>query len=116
MGGGIAVERPYQVLSAKAENTHKRLIRQIVVSSCVMAGARGLWRVEIPGGAGESPYRVGGLLQDVTQPGAGELTASWVKENLKHLKLDRVVEMAKRLDYATCRLIAASGDRSVPLP
>jgi len=71
--------------------------------------------VEIPGGAGESPYRVGALLHDVNQPGAEELTASWLKENLKHLKLDGVVEMAETPDYGDVRSIAASADGSVPL-
>jgi hypothetical protein len=80
-----------------------------------MAGARGLWRVEVPGGAGESPYRVGALLDDVTQPGADDLTAGWVKENFEHLKLDRVVEMSVTLDYVEVRLIATTADRSIPL-
>src|SRR5215468_10504939 len=64
--------------------------RRFVVSSSVMAGARGLWRVEIPSGVGETPYRLGALLHDVSHPGANELTGVWIKENLKHLKLDRV--------------------------
>jgi hypothetical protein len=80
-----------------------------------MAGARELWRVEIPGGSGESPYRLGALLGDVAQPGADELTAGWVKENFKHLKLDRVVEMSETPDYVEVRLIATSADRSIPL-
>jgi len=79
-----------------------------------MVGARGLWRVEIPGGAGESPYRVGALIHDVTRPGANELTEVWVKENLKHLKLDRVVKMAEKPDYVDVCSIAATADRSAP--
>jgi hypothetical protein len=80
-----------------------------------MTGARELWRVEIPGVAGETPYRVGALIDDGTQPGADELTEGWVKENFKHLKLDRVVKMAETPDYVDVRLIATSTDRSVPL-
>src|SRR5262249_42927661 len=38
-----------------------------------------------------------------------------VRENLTHLKLDRVVEMTETPDYVDVRLIAVSADRSVPL-
>jgi len=80
-----------------------------------MADARRLWRVEIPGGSGESPYRVGALLRDATQLGGDqELTTAWVTDNFKRLKLDRVVEMIEAPDYVDVRSIAATADRSGP--
>ena len=71
--------------------------------------------MEIPGGSGESPYRVGALLRDVTPAGGDqELTPTWVTDNLKRLKLDRVVEMIEAPDYVDVRSIAATADRSGP--
>ena len=71
--------------------------------------------MEIPGGSGESSYRVGALLRDVTPAGGDqELTPAWVTDNLKRLKLDRVVEMIEAPDYVDVRSIAATADRSGP--
>lgn len=71
--------------------------------------------MEIPGGSGESPYRVGALLSDITQSGGDqELTPAWVADNLKRLKLDRVVEMIEAPDNVNVRSIAATADRSGP--
>src|SRR5512144_2724704 len=80
-----------------------------------MAGASRLWRVVIPGGSGESSYRLGALLNDVNQPGGNEeLTAPWVVEHVKRLKLDRVVEMIETPDCVDVRSLAATTGRVAP--
>lgn len=71
-----------------------------------------LWRVEIPGGSGDSPHRVGALLTNATETEQNGLTVAWVKENLKSLKLDLVVEMSQGTGVVDARSLAATGDRS----
>ena len=71
--------------------------------------------MDIPGRSGESPYRVGALLNNATlSDGSQELTTDWVRENFKQLKLDRVVEMIETPDYVDARSVAKRKDRSEP--
>ena len=51
-----------------------------------------LWRSEIPQGSARPPYRLGVLVDDGTSaPPDADLTAAWLKNHRKHLRLDRVV-------------------------
>ena len=80
-----------------------------------MADVRTLWRVTIPGEAGGSPCRLGALLPEAAQPeGSSEVTASWIGDNLKHLKLGRLVEMTETPDSVQVRTVAATAGRPGP--
>src|SRR5262245_4947371 len=74
-----------------------------------------LWRMEIPGGPNGSPYRLG-TLSDVGIPSApgDELTTDWVLSNLKHLKIDRVVELTAAGNDLVVRSVGAVADREAP--
>jgi len=81
-----------------------------------MADARSLWRVEIPGRAGEPPYRLGVLIEDPDRTGDGELTVAWVKGTFKHLKLERVVEIVETSGFVDVRSVASKADRAALTP
>jgi len=81
-----------------------------------MTDARFLWRVEIPGRAGEPPYRLGVLIEDPDRTGDTELTVAWVKDTFKHLKLERVVEIVETSDFVDVRSVASKADRAALPP
>jgi hypothetical protein len=68
--------------------------------------------VEIPGRAGEAPYRLGALIQAPARTGDPELSVDWVKDTFKHLKLERVVEISETPDFVDVRSVASKADRT----